>query len=126
MPQDANMMAALAGMERALAEKEKEVQLLRNTIIEFKRTLDIISPNALPKTTEYTGMAIGAAAKKLMQELKRDGMSTREIADGLLERGFRTTSKNFTMTVYSVLTQDTTFKRNKDTSLWSVAPGAKH
>jgi hypothetical protein len=52
--------------------------------------------------TAFFGMSVGDAAKKYLSIVKED-RTTPAIADALLKHGLKTTSKNFSVTVFSAL-----------------------
>lgn len=92
----------LAALDQAIALLEGNAMLVadRGAVLPSQRA-------------DFEGLGITDAAKRLVKELGRP-LTTREISDGLLDRGMKTKSKNFTATVYATLTNSKQFKRTKD------------
>ena len=55
-----------------------------------------------PKSTEWEGLGITEAAVRWLTEIG-EPRGTRDIADAIRDRGVRTTSRNYTATVYATL-----------------------
>jgi hypothetical protein len=73
----------------------------------------------------YAGLSIPEATRRFLQERDPHTASTPEIAQGLLAGGLTTTSRNFTATVYTVLSQTPRWFKRKGKS-WTLSDeGAK-
>jgi len=113
------MEAALEGFRRQRHELTKQIEMIDRTIEQMEATIQAISPSALPKSTKYADMSIAEAARAFLTD-KGSPATTREIADALIDNGVKTTSKNFSMTVYTILRETQGFDRK--TPYWSLTP----
>lgn len=113
---------ALEAIEQAIARKENELLALRQAaaVLRGEQTT-AVAIAGLPKSRDFADLGIVAGTKQLLRE--QGPMDTRNIADQLLDRGLRTRSKNFVATVYATLDNSPAFKRDRKTSLWSLAEG---
>jgi hypothetical protein len=93
---------------RELAALEQAIALLRGEVV-----LVADSRTRLPSSSEFKGLGIVDAAQRLIKEMG-EPQTTREIADGLLNRGLETRSKNFVATVYATLENSKGIKRTSD------------
>lgn len=99
----ADEMAAAAQLLRAKkAAKQQEIDAIDRAILQIEQVMAMVEPTSVPTSTEYAGLSIGEAAVKWLEEAGRPA-ATREIAEALISRGIRTTSKNFSMTVYTII-----------------------
>ncbi len=99
------MAGAIALLRAKRASKQQEIEALDRAIAQIEQVMAMVEPGSVPVSTEYAGLSIGAAAKRWLTEIGRPA-STREIAEALLANGVRTSSKNFTMTVYTIIRED--------------------
>ncbi len=111
------MQAAIQALRAQAEQKQRELAAVEKALGHLEQVARMVDPESMPASSEYTGLAIAEAAKRLVTELGRSA-STREIAQALLKRGIRTNSKNFSMTVYTILRESPHFKRNGDG--WSL------
>lgn len=79
-----------------------------------------IEASTTPTTTQYQGIGIADATVRYLKEVNR-GASTREIADAIRLRGMETTSRNYTATVYAVLSSASNRVRRAPGGLWTLA-----
>lgn len=103
---------AIHGLEQQIAVREAEIIKLREAVNTLRGVTTDVTPMAVPREGEYRGLGIVDAAKRWLQETGTSA-PTRAIADTLRQRGVETKSKNFTATVYAVLTASPEFRRNK-------------
>jgi len=116
------MEAALEGFRRQRQELTKQIDMIDKTIEQMEATIQAISPSLVPKSTKYAEMSIAEAARTFLVE-KGGPATTREIADALIDNGVKTTSKNFSMTVYTILRETQGFDRK--TPYWQLAKTKK-
>ena len=107
------LTATLSLLEKQRGELERKLQLIKETIENMKRLVGD-TPMPAPASQEFTGLGIAEAAKRWFFKAQLAQASTREIADALLANGISTTSKNFTMTVYTILHGNPRFKRTAE------------
>lgn len=112
------MLAALEGFRRQRIELTKQIEMIDRTIEQMEATIAVISPSSVPHSTEYAGLSIAEAARRFLTE-RGTPATTREIAEALLAKGLTTTSKNFSMTVYTILRETAGFERK--TPYWQLA-----
>lgn len=115
-----DLRAALEALHRQREVKLKEVAKIESAIENMKEIIGLVDGPQEPESQEYAGMSIGDAAALVIADQPR---TTREIAEALLNRGVKTTSKNFTMTVYTVLRESKRFRRT-NAATWELAPVA--
>ena len=72
-----------------------------------------------PRIKDFEDLGITAAARRYLRE-EREPRTTREIANALIDRGLKTTSKNWIATVYATLRNGKMFERTKD-GKWELA-----
>ena len=72
-----------------------------------------------PTSTQYQGLGIADAAVRYLKEVNR-GASTREIADAIRLRGVQTNSRNYTATVYAVLSSARDRVHRAPGGVWTV------
>lgn len=72
----------------------------------------------------YAGLSIPEAARKFLQEHPSKAASTPEIAQGVLAGGIKTTSKNFTATVYTILSQTPKWFKRRG-KIWTLTEEAR-
>jgi hypothetical protein len=70
----------------------------------------------------FDDLGLTVAAKRYLREAGAP-RTTREIADGLMERGIKTRSKNYIATVYATLHNSEAFRRTKD-GTWELVEAA--
>lgn len=107
---------AIEAMERAIQDKRVELEQLERNLAGLRASKP--DYHAPPKTTEWTGMSITDATIKFLLEMVVP-QETRDIANALRDRGVRTSSRNFTATVYSTLANNRGKFERKE-GLWSV------
>jgi hypothetical protein len=103
---------------KALEREEREIQRRLVEVQSGRATLERligVRPSAKPAVSlEYQGLgSVEAASRLLKQEGK--AMSTRELVDGMLERGWTTRSRNPTAALFAGLANaKKKFKRTSD------------
>lgn len=109
------MANAIEMLEQDLEQKRRELLALEQAISLLKGNAVLVTDarGTLPRSQDFKGLGIVDAAQRLITELGTP-QTTREIADGLLNRGLETRSKNFTATVYATLDNSKTVKRTAD------------
>jgi len=93
---------AIVLLKTKLAAKQQEVEALNRAISQLEQVARVVEPGSTLVSTEFAGLTIGEAAKRWLAEIGRPA-TTREIAEALLANGVQTTSKNFTMTAYTIV-----------------------
>lgn len=116
-------MEATSNLEDALVALEKEEQVKLRELTEIQLTKEKIErligvrPSQTARATvslEYQGLGSLEAAQRFLTE-RNEPLTTREIVDGMFERGWTTRSRNPVPSVYAVLTNaKTKFKRVGD------------
>lgn len=99
---------------------EKELERKREEVVALEQSLSVLKGDKithrdlqlLPKSREFEHTGITEATKQLLRE--KGPMSTRDLADTMLDRGIKTRSKNYVATVYATLENSSAFKRTKD------------
>lgn len=109
--------ATIDALKTELAEKEKEVTALRSAISVLEG--GILVGGSVTGTQEYADIGIVAAAKRWLRETGKP-QTTSEIKDALIRRGWTTTSKNPTATIYATLDNSSDFIRDKRTGTWEI------
>lgn len=102
--------AASSNLEEALRALEREEEALQRQLTEIQvnrqslERLIGVTPSLSRATVslEYQGLGPVEAAERLLQE-KGTPLTTREIVDGMMERGWTTKSRNPVATVYATL-----------------------
>lgn len=107
---------AIEALERAIQSRKIELTNMERSLAQLKGSAPDFTTT--PKTTEWEGLGITEAAEKWLAEVG-GGKQTREIADAIRDRGVRTTSRNYTATVYATLANATSKFTRKD-GLWSL------
>jgi hypothetical protein len=105
------VVAATSNLEEAYQALEREEEVLQRQLTELQVSkaslarLIGVSPSLSRATVslEYQGLGPVEAAERLLKE-KATPLTTREIVDGMTERGWTTRSRNAVATVYATLT----------------------
>ncbi len=106
----------IQGTRDELMGYEKALAALRGTIPEHR-----ISP---PISTEWEHLGVTDAAVKWLEE--HGASATRDIAEGMRDRGVRSSSKKFSNVVYATLKGGKQRFQRTDDGLWAlVAPPRK-
>lgn len=115
------MASALEMLEQELEQKRREAAALEQAIALLKGEAVLVTDRkgSVPAgSSAFKGLGIVDAAQRFIQEMGKP-QTTREIADGLLNRGLETRSKNFVATVYATLDNSKELKRTSD-GRWEV------
>ena len=104
-------MSLVEQLRQEVAKKEVEIEAL-------KQALAVLEGQAVPlaergQSNEYMDMGVIMAAKRWFREVGRP-QNTSEIKYALLRRGWKTTSKNPTATIYATLDNSQDFVRTAD------------
>jgi hypothetical protein len=110
-------MTALTALRAAREQRRQELAKLDAAIRQVEALLGR-EPGA-PTNARFAGMKIAEAAALLIKEQGKP-LTTRALAETLLEGGLTSTSKNFTMTVYSILNENKKFYRTQD-GMWDLS-----
>lgn len=103
---------ALLSLERARDGKLAEAKQIEEAIRQLKGALILVPEGLeLPGSKEYAGMGASEAAREFIKAVGKP-MTTREMVDGMIERGWRTRSKNTTATLHATLANSKEWKRN--------------
>lgn len=106
---------ALRSLERAEVEKQRELEEIRVSKASLQRLIGVVPASQATVSLEYAGLGPVEAAERLFKELGKKSLTTREIVDGMVERGWTTRSRNAVATVYATLTNARKkFERNKE------------
>jgi hypothetical protein len=106
-------------LELLIREKERELRELQAALVHLRGGTAVVT-TAEPVSLEYMGKGIVEAAEHLLTEVGRP-MSTRELADGLASRGWRTTSNRPVQAIYSTLTNAPKKFRRTEDGEWRLA-----
>lgn len=94
---------AVRELEVEAEKKEAEAAQIRKVIAGMKGLVIIVGDAAsLPTSTEYVGKGILEAAKLFAKSVGKP-LTTRELADGMTQKGWTTRSHNVTATIYATL-----------------------
>lgn len=109
---------AIEALERAVQSRRAELTMMERSLEQLRGSApDMVSE---PHSLEWQGMGITEAAMKWLAEVN-EPRSTREIADAIRSKGVKTSSRNYTATVYATLSNARTKFSRKD-GLWTVIP----
>lgn len=108
-----NTQEALLLLQRELALKEADVEALRRVVDQLQGRVMILSPELQASSQEYASLGVTEAIRRFMRAANGD-LTTREIVDGLLDRGIRTRSKKLTASVYATLKNNSKEFERKD------------
>ena len=116
---------AVVALERLEREQERQLQETRAALARLKGVAVVDQDSAVPVTSqEYAELGALDAIRHLMGETKRP-MSTRELADGILAKGWRTNSRNPVASIHSTLKNaPREFKRNEHGQWYREPSGA--
>jgi hypothetical protein len=111
---DNNLEDALRALERARVEKQRELVDLETNIANIQRLVGVVPEARAAVSLEYQGLGPVEAAERYLTEVGKP-LTTRDIVDGMAERGWTTRSRNAVATVYATLTNaKKKFRRNRD------------
>lgn len=116
-----DLQNTLTELREALEQKEREANQLR-VAIEALSGKEISEAVLSARRSDYQDLGVTAAAKKFLREMAPEPQTTGDIAQALLNRGLKTTSKKFVATVYATLNNGKMFKRTKD-NRWQLLEG---
>ncbi len=94
------MQSAIDALERAIQERRVQLTTMEQSLAQLRGSAPDYATT--PKTTEWVGLGLTEAAFRWLVEMG-EPRGTREIADGIRDRGVQTGSNNFTATVYATL-----------------------
>jgi len=118
-----DLQQALRALRVLHEQKAQELANLAGSIQQMERLIQDL-PEAQGANTEvtdkYAGLSIPGAARAYLTELGRPAQ-TADIADALLAGGIRTSARNFSTTVYSILREASGFTRRQDGLGWDLA-----
>lgn len=117
---DDPLQKAISELDRAIRFREVELEAMRKTRAQLAGQTD---KPVEPLSNEWEGMGITEASFKFLTEVG-EPRGTREIADAIRSRGVRTTSHNYTATVYATLANAKSKFDRKD-GLWTVKHAKK-
>jgi hypothetical protein len=108
-------------LSTAIEEIQRQIVQKRAETLALEQALEVLKGRSLsghivptsPNPMEYQGLGIADASKRFIQEVGRP-VTTRELADVLLARGFVTKSAKFTNSVYATLVGSKQFVRTND------------
>jgi hypothetical protein len=112
---------ALHALERLRDTKLKELKAIEGAIRQLADAMASGDRQERPASLEYRNVGITDAAKHWLGQIGAP-QSTREIADGLVNRGITTRSRNFVSTVYATLAHAAEFQRTAD-GRWTLRAG---
>lgn len=101
-------------LEVLLIEKEREVRAIAAALASLRGGSAVTLPSVDSVLGEYTGLGIVEAAERWIAEVGKP-QSTRELADGMRSKGWRTSSARPVQAIYATLTNaPRKFKRTED------------
>lgn len=116
-----DMEEAIASLERVLETKMQEAEQIRAAVASLRGMVVVVPVGAqAPNAKDYAGMGLVEAAKKFFAEVGNKPMTTRELADQLYARGWRTKSRNPTATIYATLTNAKKDFKRLETGEWEL------
>ena len=104
-------------LKEELSQVEGQAERLRLAIAVLEG--DPAAVDGRLRSGEYADFGIVIAAKRWLKEIGRP-QTTSEIKDALIRRGWTTTSKNPTATIYATLDNSPDFVRDKKTGVWQL------
>ena len=108
-----SLQNTIEDLKKQKDSKLAEAAQFDQAIKELERLIMVVEPGHIPASSEYAGLGIRDAAKRLLTEVGGP-LATRELAEGVLKRGLETGSKNFTATMYTVLSTAPDIRRTAD------------
>ena len=106
------LQTAIEALERARDAKLAELRAIEQAL-EALRAPREGGSQLRPRIKDFEDLGITAAARRYLRE-EREPRTTRQIADALIARGLKTTSKNWIATMYATLRNSSAFERTKD------------
>jgi hypothetical protein len=123
-----DLQSAIAALRAVHAKRLEEAANIEAAIRQLEAQTEgapVWTPGEVVPTTTlsraYESLGPLDAAVRLYQELGRP-LTTRELADGLLARGVKTSSRNFTASIYATLTNSKQWKRNEQGQWAPIVP----
>lgn len=118
---DKAQQEAISALERLIAEKEREIRQIAAALSQLRGgSAVIVEPEAEPVLGEYLGLGIVEAAERWLSEVGKP-QSTRELADALKSRGWRTSSTRPVQAIYSTLSNAPKKFRRTEDGEWRLA-----
>ncbi len=118
-----NLEEALASLGRAEEQKLAELDEIRLTKASLERLIGVTpSHSRATVSLEYQGKGPVEAAELYLKEVGK-ALTTREIVDGMVARGWSTKSRNPVATVYATLTNAKKKFKRTDSNQWELAKG---
>ena len=108
------MKEAIEALQRAREAKLAELQAIEQALEALKAPIEGGS-SLRQKSKDFEDLGVTAAARRYLRE-EGEPRTTREIADALIARGLKTTSKNWIATVYATLRNGRMFVARRTTS----------
>lgn len=118
---DDTLHTAIEALERAIQSRKIELTTMEQSLAALQGSAPEYA--GTPKSNEWADVGITEAAYRWLTEVG-EPRGTREIADAIRDRGVRTTSRNYTATVYATLANART-KFHRKEGLWSAVPEKK-
>jgi hypothetical protein len=108
-----DMKAAIEALHRARDAKLAELHGIEQALAALGASVKG-GAKGRSRTQDFQDLGVTAAAKRFLREMAPEPQDTRTIADAIVQRGLKTTSKNFIATVYATLNNSRAFRRTKD------------
>jgi hypothetical protein len=108
-----NLQDAITSMEKVREDKLQELREVESVLAKLKGVV-VLAPegSSLPEHREFVGMGGAEAARALIKAVGKP-LSTRDMVDMMIERGWRTRSKNPVASMHATLNQaPNEWKRN--------------
>ncbi len=114
---------AVNALEKLIQRTKDELRGLESSLKALRGTLQpgMVSP---PTSDEWEHLGVTEAAQRWLEEFGPS--ATRDIAEGLRDRGVRTQSKKFSSVVYATLKNAKGKFERTDEGLWALAAQKKH
>lgn len=104
-------IAAREAQAQVVAQETQKLQSL-DQALNYLQGRILITDN-LPRRQDFEGLSLVEAARRWLAEVG-EAKTTKEIADEILARGVKTTSRRFVPNVYASLNNSEKFVRRKD------------
>lgn len=116
-----DMEEAIASLERVLETKLQEAEQIRAAVASLKGMVVVLPAGSqAPDAKDYAGMGLVEAARVFLASTNNKPVTTRELADALTSKGWRTKSRNVTATIYATLTNAKKDFRRNDQGEWEL------
>lgn len=122
-----DLRALILDLEAARVQKQRELDSLTTSIRQLQQAVVLLPDEALPEqeATAFRGMGVTEAARAYYLMVNHP-LTTRDLADGMLARGWRTRSRNITNTIHATLTKSREWVRDSAGGTWTYVGRQQH